>query len=447
MASIYNWSITANSNSNSDSGINWAEGQLPGTVNGSARAMMGRFAEFLADQGGALAAGGTANALTVTANSAFTAYADGLMIALRITTDNTTAATLNVNAIGAKSIRKMVAAGESALEGAEMQATGICLFRYSTALNAAAGGWQLLNPAVDYTVFATKTGVETLTNKTLTSPAINTPTITGGTSSGVAISTATITQPTLTLKQSATPTPTAEGDIQWDTDDNVLAIGDGAATQLFLPAPASVAAGDVFYATGAKVLSRLAKGAAGQILTMNSGATAPQWSEPPVKFLTSGTVAAAAAVSINLTTYIAAGYSDFELDLRDFAPATDAVELTLLASTNGGSSYLATGYIMRTIFGTQSAAGVFSSDTTQFKIATSVGNVAGRRVDAKLSMAVRSATFSVLTNAYWSDDSGVSKAGAGGGENTTAGVNAIQVKFSSGNIASGTYFLMGLKSS
>lgn len=43
----------------------------------------------------------------------------------------------------------------------------------------------------------------------------------------------TITQPTLTLKQSAAPTPTAEGDIQWDTDDNKIKVGDGAATKTF----------------------------------------------------------------------------------------------------------------------------------------------------------------------------------------------------------------------
>ncbi|RWI94675.1 MAG: hypothetical protein E5X33_28480 [Mesorhizobium sp.] len=92
----------------------------------------------------------------------------------------------------------------------------------------------------------------------------------------------TIVTPTLTLKQSAAPTPTAEGDIQWDTDENVLVIGDGAAQQIFVPLPASVAAGDVFYATGAKALARLAKGTAGQVLQMNAGATAPQWVTPPI---------------------------------------------------------------------------------------------------------------------------------------------------------------------
>ena len=38
------------------------------------------------------------------------------------------------------------------------------------------------------------------------------------------------------------------------------------------------AAGDILYATAARTLARLAKGTANQILTMNSGATAPEWS-------------------------------------------------------------------------------------------------------------------------------------------------------------------------
>lgn len=76
---------------------------------------------------------------------------------------------------------------------------------------------------IDSTV-ATLTGSQTLTNKTLTTP-------------------------TLTLKQGASPTPTAEGDIQWDTDDNRLAIGDGAGTKVFSDDSVTVVHG----ATGAVV--------------------------------------------------------------------------------------------------------------------------------------------------------------------------------------------------
>lgn len=146
MSSVFDWSVTANNNSNSDSGINWVEGQLPGTVNGSARAMMGRVAELVKDLGGVLTAGGTANALTITANSAFTTNVNGRFLAFRAASDNSAAATLNVNSIGAKSIRKMTTAGDAALSGAEIQADGIYLVNYSEALNGAAGGWLLINP-------------------------------------------------------------------------------------------------------------------------------------------------------------------------------------------------------------------------------------------------------------------------------------------------------------
>lgn len=269
--------MVAANNGAADAQINYAEGMPPSAMNNSARQAMARNAELLGDIGGALTAGGTADALTVTANSAFTTYANGQVLALKIATDNTGAATLNVNGIGAKSIRKMLASGESALTGGELQATGIYILMYQSALNAAAGAWLLLNPTMDLSAYVTLTGAQTLTNKTLTSPTINTPTITGGSGSGMTLTTATLTTPTLTLKQSAAPAPTAEGDTQWDTDDDVLAIGDGAATKLFVPIPASTAAGDLEYFTGAKVKARLAKGTAGQALRMNSGATAPEW--------------------------------------------------------------------------------------------------------------------------------------------------------------------------
>ncbi|RVB50808.1 hypothetical protein EN906_37030, partial [Mesorhizobium sp. M7A.F.Ca.CA.004.06.1.1] len=86
-----------------------------------------------------------------------------------------------------------------------------------------------------------------------------------------------ISGPALVLEQSTTPAPTTEGRIQWDTDDNVIAVGDGAATQIFAPLPASTAAGDILYLSGAKAPARLAKGTAGQTLRMNAAATAPEW--------------------------------------------------------------------------------------------------------------------------------------------------------------------------
>lgn len=145
-ASIYDWSGTAASNSNVDSDIAWPEGQAPSTVNNSARAMMQRVQELLEDIGGSLSASGTADGLIVTAGSAYSALADGRIISFRATADNTGAATLNVNGIGAKAIRKMAPSGDVALGAGDIQSTGIYVAQYSAALNAAAGAWLLVNP-------------------------------------------------------------------------------------------------------------------------------------------------------------------------------------------------------------------------------------------------------------------------------------------------------------
>lgn len=258
MSSIYDWSVVAANNANSDTAINWAEGQAPSTVNNSARQLEARVAEYLADQGGALVAGGTANVITVTANSAFTAYQNGLILALRIATDNTAATTLNANGIGAKSIRKMVGSGEVALAGAELQADGIYLFRYSTALNAAAGGWLLLNPSIDVPNLVTLTGTQTLTNKSLTSPIMTgtptTPTAAGGTNTTQVASTAFVTAAISALSsvyQAASAVLTA------------------------LAGMGTAVSGDIIYATGAGTWGRRAKGTDGQILQLASGL--PTW--------------------------------------------------------------------------------------------------------------------------------------------------------------------------
>lgn len=146
MGSIFDWSRTADSNGSADDGINWSEGQPPSTVNDSARTMMARLAEFLADMGGTVAATGT-NALTINTYSAFTTLATGRMLTFKAAATNTSAVTVNVNSIGSKAIRIVEGGADRALAGGEIQAAGIYTLRYDAAANSAAGAWILENPA------------------------------------------------------------------------------------------------------------------------------------------------------------------------------------------------------------------------------------------------------------------------------------------------------------
>ena len=107
----------------------------------------------------------------------------------------------------------------------------------------------------------TLTGSETLTNKTLTAPVIATISNTG---------TVTLPTDTDTLVGKATTDTLTNKSI--DGDDNTLT--DLPAANLKI---ASQATSDVLYASSASVWARLAKGAAAQVLKMNSGATAPEW--------------------------------------------------------------------------------------------------------------------------------------------------------------------------
>lgn len=151
---IFDWSKTAASNSTADGDVNWAEGQAPSTVNNSARQVMGRVAELLDDLGGVTATTNSGDAFTLTANSTITAFADGHIVGFKANASNTGAATLNVNALGAKAIRYQAATGDAALRANMLRANGKYVVVYSTAANGGAGAWVLAAPSV---TFATPT--------------------------------------------------------------------------------------------------------------------------------------------------------------------------------------------------------------------------------------------------------------------------------------------------
>jgi len=146
-ASILDWSVTPGSNATADADINWSEGMFPSVVNDSARQMMARIAEYIGDNGIRTAAG-TANAITVTTNSAITTPPNGMTVAFKALVTNTGAVTLGLNGGTGLKLRKIFAGNTDAtdLDAADVTAKGVYLAHFDAAANSNAGAWILINP-------------------------------------------------------------------------------------------------------------------------------------------------------------------------------------------------------------------------------------------------------------------------------------------------------------
>src|SRR5262245_54254926 len=107
MAGVAWWSTTAATNSTADPAVGWSEGQLPSTVNDSARAMMASIANWNCDISGTIATGGSSTAFTVTSNQTFDSLSRlaNQVVAFVPHTTNGATVTLNVDGLGAKPLR------------------------------------------------------------------------------------------------------------------------------------------------------------------------------------------------------------------------------------------------------------------------------------------------------------------------------------------------------
>lgn len=102
--SVGDWSTTAGSNQTADANINWQEGQLPSTVNNSARAMMAALKDFFQNQGGFAVLGGTGDTFSLTFSQPITTR-QPLLLGFFATRTNTGAVTLQIDSTTAAPLR------------------------------------------------------------------------------------------------------------------------------------------------------------------------------------------------------------------------------------------------------------------------------------------------------------------------------------------------------
>jgi hypothetical protein len=133
-------------NNTSINSIAMAGSSTPANIDNGIRELAAQGKQFSLDLGGN-SAGGSADVLTLSLNdTVLAAYHDKLIFAFVAGNDNaTTTPTLNVNSIGAKTIKKAVAGVETAVAAGDLQSGGLYMARYRSSWASAAGAWQLID--------------------------------------------------------------------------------------------------------------------------------------------------------------------------------------------------------------------------------------------------------------------------------------------------------------
>jgi len=127
--SASNWSQTdASNNSAAPNGA--PEGMAPSGVNDVIRANMGALKRFWDRANGTIASTGSANAYVLSYTVAPSAYTTGEVFTFRANFANTTTATVNINTLGAKEIKKIGTSGVTGLAANDIVSTQVVTIVY-----------------------------------------------------------------------------------------------------------------------------------------------------------------------------------------------------------------------------------------------------------------------------------------------------------------------------
>lgn len=180
-------------------------------------------------------------------------------------------------------------------------------------------------------------------------------------------------------------------------------------------------------------------GTSGNLLT--SDGTNWSSSAPPTPGAGGGwfliqTQTASSSATIDFTTGITTTYAFFVFMIADILPATANTSLSMLYSTDGGATYISSLTYMN---GASAGNGVTVSVNQSNADPGLVGSIWNYNV------ATSTATYSYVNMMYWDNSGPFTNQQQASTNKTNTTVNAFRFIYSSGNIASGTISLYGIK--
>ena len=206
-------------------------------------------------------------------------------------------------------------------------------------------------------------------------------------------------------------------------------------------------AGDLLYGTAADTVARLGIGTAGQVLKVNSGATAPEWgaaaSGGGMTLLNSGNTSMSGAT--HSLTSISGSYKDLQLIFRAVLPANDANSLRMRFNGDSTSNRHANADDATKIFGSTITFNATSVGLTYgMDNVTQTGLISVTIPDYANTSTWKMAIINSVVNDSTTATSVVSQF-IYGIYNQTGAITSLDFFFNSGNITSGSVFLYGVQ--
>lgn len=199
-------------------------------------------------------------------------------------------------------------------------------------------------------------------------------------------------------------------------------------------------AGDIIY-RNATVPTRLAIGTAGQVLQVNSGATAPEWTTASSGGMTLISTTSLSGASVTLSSFT--GYTDLQLIVIGAYPATTQNTFFCRFNSDSGNNYF-TGAMTQ-----GSTSSTFTKVTIGDGISNSSTNVTSRNysvINIQKYAGTEAKPCQVQSGyIYWSN----SAQNYMWSENSvyigSSAITTITLSFASGNFSGGTAYLYGVK--
>lgn len=454
MTNVSDWSTTDASN-NSSPPAGAPEGMAPSAVNDTMRTMMGAVARWYGDTNGALSiTAATSNAFTLTSNRSLSAYAAGQVFMAHAGSANTGDATLNIDGVGAKSIRKH---GNITLTSSDIIAGSLYLFAYSADDDV----FQLLTlpsrefgaGTLDGTTLSAVTLVDsvigTLSGGTIQSPTITTPVVNGGSLSAVTVAGAsTLTGGTIINAASISAATIVGGTLTGGTVINAATLS-------------AVTIAGASTLTGGTVIN--SPSLSGGVLTAPhidggtiSGATLVDVSGlGDLVFLQETDVAGSAVATVDFLSAFDSTYDDYLIICSGVSFASDNDRLTIRLEFDGAGSFeTGSNYFFSYI---ESGGGTVASTENSGTSIILAGGVTGNDAQDGLSVTIwvynvnrtsapnaqilfQGTTYGVGAGEY------TSFLGGGGFADNTGALTGIQFD-ATGNIDDGVFRIYGIRNS